>query len=232
MGFLELALEDSPYSEWLVDDEDRGRRLVHASMGRLDESWASARRTTLSVMCVVVACAGRADRPLARRLVLSMAGMMSRMCDFWSSNAGSVTAGLPETSELKAESDATDVLGQELGGKADGLLAGVMVTMLVELPASWRAHFGLAADAVRSLGGLLSPDDASWAARQAAEEQRAMMAGLVAELEDATSPGSAALRAAESWAGRARATHAAHAGLGQRAAMAAVVRAAGFPSAG
>jgi len=231
MGFRELALEDMAYSGWL-SDEGRGRRLVSATMGRLDESWSSLRRTTISVACVTVACAAEADRPLARRLVSSMLGMASMMCDCWAEGTGSVTRVAPGGAEMRSASDETDAVGRELAGKADGLLGAVMVTLLTELPVEWSSHFRLAGESLASLGGVLPADDAAWAARAAADEQRALFDSMSGDAMAAVEDGSPQLAAADEWAGRARGVHARFAGLGARQAMARVIGHVGFPAAG
>ena len=127
MGFRELALEDTPYS-WSTD-ETRGRRLMTVSTGRLDDSWASIRRTTLSVACVTVASAALEHRDIARKLIISMVGMMSRMCDYWAEQVGGVTQGTIELSQAREESDETDRIGQELAEHADLFLGAIMVSL-------------------------------------------------------------------------------------------------------
>lgn len=228
MSFSELALEESAYVEWKIDDS-RGRRLLAASVSRMDESWSSVRMTTLSVACVVVAAAY--DRDLARRLVMSMLGMMSKMCDFWSHNVGGGVQDLPDQKELLAESKETDVLGQELSKKANPLLGALLFTVLLDLPKTWSTHFRLASEVVHSFGVVLDNQDLSWASRQMVDEQHKMMAGLLVEAQEVLEDDSSKMVAALEWAGKARDLYGAVQQVEPNTALAAIIGKIGFPNA-
>ena len=229
MGFRELALEDTPYS-WSTD-ETRGRRLMTVSTGRLDDSWASIRRTTLSVACVTVASAALEHRDIARKLIISMAGMMSRMCDYWAEQVGGVTQGTIELSQAREESDETDRIGQELAEHADLFLGAIMVSLLTELPKAWSIHLRLAKEVATSFGSLVEGRDSEWVARQVAEEQRRLVSALLADTDEAMQDGSAGLISAMKWVEASKAVFEASSDLGPRVALAAVVTALGFPNA-
>lgn len=231
MSFSELALEESPYSGWKLDDESRGRRLVASATSRLDESWSLLSRTTLSVACVTVAATQPDNRELARGLVLGMAGMMSRTCDYCADQVGGVTQDLLSMRECRDEYDLVDAAGKGLGKQADGFLGAIMGSLLTELPKIWSTHFSLLVESSRLLRGLLEDQDSSWVCRQVAEEQCRMMAGFIAEVEEKLADGSPQMLAALKWDEVARGVFEASVSLGSQSALAVAIKTFGFPNA-
>jgi hypothetical protein len=232
MSFNELSLDKSAYEGQFRDElkEAQLRKMIGSSMSRMDESWSTLRRTTISVFCVVVAASH--DRSLARELVIGMVDMMGKMCNLWASNAGGVTNEVPDHIDIRRASDSVDATGKKLGTSADDFLGSLMCRLLQELPKEmWANHFRLAVDSIRLLNSQLDASDASWASRQVGEEQIRLSSALITEVSQAVVEDSSSLAAAEQWVKAARGVFESMSNLGPSESLSNVIKTLGFPNA-
>ena len=233
MSFRELCLETTAYGCDFPNGEDKARKVIGNSMSRMDESWESLCRTTLSVACVAVA-ASKDNRDMARELLSGMISMMVQMCDLWSSNIGGVTGSSPEMVDIFRDSKTVDKAGQRLGDKADPFLGAIMTGLLVDLPKVWSLHFQLGVGLTGTLRSTLDGDDESWAIRQMVEEQSGLASKLSLEMNAAMQDDTSHMLIASRWVHTAvPAFESAMArGLGPGDSLASAIKQFGFPNVG
>lgn len=208
-----------------------GREKVVSLMARLDSSWESTSRLTLSVFLAVMACSS--DKAVAEKCLSGMLGLMGKMSDAYCFLLG-WQGELIDQSELAAISERTDEAGREMAKGVTGLGGAVMVGMLAPLPRKWTDHYRSLVDARGVMTRVLSSRCVSHLSALMVEAQKGNM-GRLARMADRSvfSPNSRPSIQAMAWAKAAGAVYDAVLAGGYRGdvALAEAVRKVGFPDA-
>ena len=106
---LEGCLADSAFST------DEGRKRIAMMLKRLDASWDEISRTTLSVMCVVYACAPEDSKELARKMLTGLFGLLRRVHSAWEDSCGGSIREAYEPVDALADAKEVDKDGVSLG---------------------------------------------------------------------------------------------------------------------
>ena len=221
---LSGALSDSAYSA-------EGKRRTDMMLVRMDSSWEMVRKTTLSVMCVVLACPKEEHKGKARSLLSGMMGLMSRLCDAWMDASGGSIHSKEENDVVLEESKAVDVDGAELNKNICEFGRVILEQLLATLPPTWTQHFKLAEDLSAMVSKSTSPEDWKYMISLVVEEQRERMSSLVKEAEEAFGEDSEHYESAAKWTQAAIPVFYSvrSGGVGCETAMAESIKALGFP---